>query len=115
MSSDLHPTKRTRIYPKGLQSPLEQSSTLQRQIGANNGSLCRYICSTLFIKPLLFEHGREKPIQPSAWEGYSPKFAVGIVGVREHLDYGLRDLLEVHLPGVQRLLVRKRRTVLHHV
>ena len=27
----------------------------------------------------------------------------------QHLDYGLRDLLEVHLPGVQRLLIRKRR------
>src|SRR5215212_4614056 len=60
MSSDLHPTRRTRIHPKGLQSPLEQElSTPQRQIGANNGSLCRYICSTLFLKPLLFEHERE--------------------------------------------------------
>jgi hypothetical protein len=32
-------------------------------------------CSTPFLKPLLFEHGRERPIQPSAWMGFSANFA----------------------------------------
>src|SRR5215212_912284 len=33
------------------------------------------ICSTPFLKSLLFEHGREA-LQPSAWKGYSANFAL---------------------------------------
>src|SRR5215211_3498446 len=39
-SSDMHPTRRTRIHPKGLQSPLEGGPP-HRETGANKGSICR--------------------------------------------------------------------------
>ena len=40
MSSDMHPTRGTRIHPKGLQSPLEAKATPQGH-RTNKGSICR--------------------------------------------------------------------------
>src|SRR5215211_1945379 len=58
MSSDMHPTRRTRIHPKGVQSPLEGLAPTGRQ-GRIKAPFAGTICSTSFLKLLLFEHGRE--------------------------------------------------------
>jgi hypothetical protein len=54
----MHPTRGTRIHPKELHSPLEGQPP-HGETGANSGSICRKRCSTSFLKPLFFEHGRE--------------------------------------------------------
>src|SRR5215204_5293157 len=48
----MHPTRRTRIHPKGLQSPLEGQA--HGETGANKGSICRYnmLDSLLKASPL---------------------------------------------------------------
>src|SRR5215208_7109341 len=53
----MHPTRRTRIHPKGLQSPLEVRPTGRQ--GRIKAPFAGTICSTPFLKLLLFEHGRE--------------------------------------------------------
>jgi hypothetical protein len=55
---DMHPTRGTRIHPKGLQSPLEECHPTGRQ-GQIKAPFAGTICSPFFLKPLLFEHGRE--------------------------------------------------------
>src|SRR5215207_7407487 len=52
------PTSGTRIHPKGLQSPLE-GRTPHRETGRIKAPFAGTICSTSFLKLLLFEHGRE--------------------------------------------------------
>jgi hypothetical protein len=74
MSSEMHPTRSTRILPKGLQSPLEVLPP-HRDTGRIKAPFAGTICSTPFLKPLLFEH-RKGFIQPSAWKGNSQKFAL---------------------------------------
>ena len=59
MSSDMHPTRGTRIHPKGLQSPLEGHRHPTETQGQIRAPFAGTICSTSFLKPLLFEHGRE--------------------------------------------------------
>src|SRR5215217_3024456 len=54
----MHPTRRTRIHPKGLQSPLEGQGPTGRQ-GRIKAPFAGTICATPFLKLLLFEHGRE--------------------------------------------------------
>src|SRR5215208_3112378 len=70
----MHPTRRTRIHPKGLQSPLEVMATPQRH-RENKGSICRYnmLDSLLKASPL---RARERGPQPSAWKGNSANFAL---------------------------------------
>jgi hypothetical protein len=41
MSSDMHPTRGTRIHPKGLRLAFEGSLPL-RDTGTNKGSICRH-------------------------------------------------------------------------
>src|SRR5215217_4715186 len=67
----MHPTRRTRIHPKGLQSSLEGQATPQRH-RANKGSICRYnmLDSLLKTSPL---GARERGLHPSAWKVHSPK------------------------------------------
>src|SRR5829696_1804349 len=74
MTSEMHPTRSTRISPKGLQSPLEACPT-HRDTGRIKAPFAATICSTPFLKPLLFEH-RKGFIQPSAWKGNSANFAM---------------------------------------
>jgi hypothetical protein len=71
MSSDMHPTRGTRIPPKGLQPPLEAGAT-PGETGANKGSICRYnmLDSLLKASPL---RARKRGPQPSAWKVNSPK------------------------------------------
>jgi hypothetical protein len=45
----MHPIRRTRIYPKGRQSPLEGLAP-SRNTGANKGSICRYNMLDLLLK-----------------------------------------------------------------
>src|SRR5918994_661281 len=66
ISSDMHPTRRTRIHPKGLQSPLE-GPTPHRDTGRIKAPFAGTICSTSFLKPLLFER-RERLIEVRAWK-----------------------------------------------
>src|SRR5919112_803655 len=70
----MYPTRRTRIHPKGLQSPLEARATPQRH-RKNKGSICRYnmLDSLLKASPL---RARERGPQPSAWKGNSANFAL---------------------------------------
>ena len=58
MSSCIHPTRGTRIHPKGLQSPLEgpASAGRQEQIRLR---LQEEMLDILPEVPLLFEHGSE--------------------------------------------------------
>src|SRR5688572_30504303 len=67
----MHPTRGTRIHPKGVQSPLEGRQP-HRDTGANKGSICRYnmLDSLLKASPL---RARERDPQPSAWKVHSPK------------------------------------------
>jgi hypothetical protein len=58
MSNDMHPTRGTRIHPKELQSPLEGRPP-HRDTGRIKAPFAGTIYSTPFLKPLLFEHGRE--------------------------------------------------------
>jgi hypothetical protein len=53
MSRDTHPTRGTRIHPKGLQSPLEGRPP-HGETGTNKGSICRYnmLDSLLKASPL---------------------------------------------------------------
>src|SRR5215213_1834738 len=68
----MHPTRRTRIHPKGLQSPLEVRSTPQRH-RTNKGSICRYNMLDFLLKasPL---RARERGPQPSAWKVNSANY-----------------------------------------
>src|SRR5215216_4694000 len=54
MSTYMHPTRGTRIHPKGLQSPLEGLRLPHRETGANKGSICTYkmLDSLLNASPL---------------------------------------------------------------
>ena len=74
MDSYLHPTRGTRLHSKGLQLSLEDLYPPQRE-GRIKAPLATTTCSTPFLKPLLFEHVKEKLIQPSAWKAFSPKFS----------------------------------------
>src|SRR5215210_8541355 len=58
MSRNTHPTRGTRIHPKGLQSPLEGPAP-HRDTGANKGSICRYdmLDSLLKASPLRAQEG----------------------------------------------------------
>src|SRR5215213_9675806 len=58
MSRNIHPTRGTRIHPKGLQSPLEGCPPPHSDIGRIKAPFAGTTCSTSFLKPLLFEHGR---------------------------------------------------------
>jgi hypothetical protein len=62
----MHHTRRTRIPPKGLQSPL-QGRLLHRGAETNKGSICRYNMLDTFSRPLLFEH-RKRLTGASTWK-----------------------------------------------
>src|SRR5215216_5980867 len=83
----MHPTRRTRIHPKGLQSPLEGQD--HGETGANKGSICRYnmLDSLLKASPL---RARERGPQPTAWKGNSTK-----------LDFRVTEFSEVVAAPVQ--------------
>ncbi len=68
----MHPTRRTRVHPKGLQSPLEGRPP-HRDTGANKGAICRYNMLDTFSRPLLFEH-RKRLIGASAWKVCSANY-----------------------------------------
>ena len=53
----MHPTRRTRIPPKGLRSPLEGSRPPHRDTGPYKGPICRENARPLLKGHLLFEHG----------------------------------------------------------
>jgi Universal stress protein family len=74
ISSDMHPTRGTRIHPKGLQSPLEGPDTPQRH-RANKGSICGENAPSLLKASLLFEHGK-RLVEASAWKVCSANFAL---------------------------------------
>jgi hypothetical protein len=74
VSSDMHPTRGTRIHPKGLRLPFE-GDLPPRDTGRIKAPFAGTICSTPFLKPLLFEH-RKGFIQPSAWKVLSANFAL---------------------------------------
>ena len=60
ISSDMHPTRRTRIHPKGLQSPLE-GRVSHRDRGVNKGSICRYnMLDNLLKASPLWRGGKEE-------------------------------------------------------
>jgi hypothetical protein len=79
ISSDMHPTRRTRIPPKGLQSPLEAQAP-RRDTEANKGSICRYNMLHTFSMPLLFERW-ERLIEVSAWK-VCPANYIALLGLR---------------------------------
>jgi hypothetical protein len=73
MSSDMHPTRGTRIHPKGLQSLLEGPAPQRHR--TNKGSICRNDILDFLLKasPL---RARERGPQPSAWKVNSPEFTI---------------------------------------
>jgi hypothetical protein len=72
ITRDMHPTRRTRIHPKGLQSPL-QGRLLHRGAETNKGSICRYNMLDSFSRPLLFEH-RKRLTGASTWKVCSANY-----------------------------------------
>src|SRR5215208_3559920 len=83
----MHPTRGTRIHPKGLQSPLGAGhpTGTQEQIKA---PFAGTICSISFLKIHLFEHGREAH-SPECVEGEFSEvgFSSGGLCVRHTLSW----------------------------
>jgi hypothetical protein len=75
----MHPTRGTKIHPKGLQSPLEGRAP-HRDRGANKRSICRFNMLDTFSRPLLSEH-RKRLIGASAWQVCSANY-FALLGLR---------------------------------
>src|SRR5215208_1264635 len=90
----MHPTRGTRIHPKGLQSPLEGRSTPQRH-RANKGSICRCNMLDFLLK-----------VSPLRARGRGPftrvrgRCSLRTSPLRSSLKFGLcNNLWEMHWPG----------------
>jgi hypothetical protein len=78
-STDMHPTRGTRIHPKGLESPPE-GQTSHRDTGRIKAPFAGTICSTSFLRPLVFEHWRVAHSPECVEEGYCELRLNGVLG-----------------------------------